>query len=138
MNEHSLTALARNYMSVWNAQNEYKLDQFAANKLVVDYSHFEKPIEGVENYKSLLKQTYSYFPDIKIKLTKVIPNESDQSITVFWYYEGIHENGEIFGIKNSGQKVKVEGMTLLKTQENLVIKEKGIVDNLSLMTQLKN
>ncbi|MGA9325406.1 MAG: ester cyclase [Salegentibacter sp.] len=133
-----LEEIAKNYMSIWNSGNQDKLDDFAVKNLKVDYPHFETLIQGTENYKKLLKQSYFYFPDIRINLTEIISNELTNVITVFWNYQGTHKNGEIFGLDSTGKKVKVEGITVLDLQDGLVKIERGIIDNMSLMIQLKS
>ena len=125
-------------MSIWNSNNQDRLDKVAHKNLVVDYTHFENPITAVENYKDLLKQTYSYFPDIQISLTEIIPNDAKNRVTVVWNYRGTHKNGKIFGFSSTGKKVKVQGITVLEIEEGLVKAERGIVDNMSLFNQLSH
>lgn len=132
-----LEKIARNYMSVWNYNNQDKLDDYADNDLVVDYSHFPNPIKGIDNYKNVLKETYSYFPDIAIELKEIIVAENEKFVTVLWKYTGTHRKGEIFGVKASNKKVEVNGITILHIESNKVKLEKGIVDNMSLLGQVK-
>jgi len=132
-----LEKIARNYMSIWNYNNQEKLDDFADKNLVVDYSHFPHPIIGINNYKNTLEETYSYFPDIAIELKEIIIAENEKKVTVLWKYKGTHKKGEIFGIKASNKKVEVNGITILNIENNKVKLEKGIVDNMSLLEQVK-
>ncbi len=136
MKNNDLEYLATNYMQIWSVGNENILDKYADEKLIVDYTHFERPYIGISEYKLMLKVTYDYFPDLKIYLRNLIPNQTNESVTVFWEYSGTHKNGNLFGVESSNRKVKVKGITLLETDSGLVVKEKGIVDNLSLLRQL--
>ena len=133
-----LAAIAKNYMSIWTFSNLHKLDTFADEDLLVDYSHFPEPVKGIENYKKVLEETYSYFPDISITINELIIAENRKEVTVRWTYKGTHKSGEIFGIKAEGKKVKVEGISILRIENQKVISEKGIVDNMSLLGQLKS
>jgi hypothetical protein len=60
-------------------------------------SNFEKPYHGISEYKTVLKMTYEYFPDLRIILNKVVPNTVDNSATVVWEFE---EEKEITAIYN--------------------------------------
>lgn len=127
--------IATNYMKIWNAGQCDLLDKYASTALSVDYSHFPQTIEGIPDYKEMLKMTYEYFPDLKISIDRTYGQ--NQSITVIWTYWGTFTNGELFGKKANNQDVKVSGMTVLEIDENaLVVNEKGIVDNLSLAMQI--
>ncbi len=132
-----LETIARNYMAIWNFNNQEKLNDLADKNLVVDYSHFPNPIKGIENYKKILEETYSYFPDISIELKEIITTENRNTVTVLWKYKGTHRSGEIFGIAARDKKVTVNGITILKIENNKVRLEKGIVDNMSLFGQIK-
>lgn len=123
-------------MQIWSVGNEHLLDKFADENLVAEYTHFERAYQGILEYKSMLKMTYGFFPDLKIHLKNLIPNQTNNSVTVFWEYSGTHKNGNLFGIESSNKEVNVNGITLLEVKNGLVVKEKGIVDNLSLIMQL--
>jgi predicted ester cyclase len=136
MSNNKLIKIATEYMQVWNSGKENILEKFAHRDLDVYYTHFEKSYHGIPEYKSMLKMTYGYFPDLSITLDKVVPNNNGNSVTVLWKYDGTHKNGNLFGVESSGKKVSVKGMTLLEIENGLVKKESGIVDNLSLIMQL--
>lgn len=136
MHTKEIKKLSSSYMKVWNAGEEDLLDEFADKDLKVDYTHFEKTYNGVSEYKAILKQTHTFFPDLEITLEEIIPNENGHSATIIWEYNGTHEDGNLFGVESSGKKVTVRGITLLKFHKGKVKEEKGIVDNLSLMMQL--
>lgn len=132
----TLAKIAETYMQVWNAGKEDILDNLADEKLNVNYPHFEKTYEGAAVYKSMLKMTYDYFPDLEITLERVIPHSKENCVTVLWQYTGTHKNGNLFGVETSGKKVTVHGMTLLEIENGVVKSERGVVDNLSLVMQL--
>jgi steroid delta-isomerase-like uncharacterized protein len=136
MNAQEIKELSSSYMEVWNAGKEDLLNEFADDDLEVNYTHFEKTYNSISEYKAMLKQTHEFFPDLIITIKEIIPSENVRSATINWKYNGTHENGNLFGVEASGKKVAVQGMTVLKFQNGMVVKEKGIVDNLSLMMQL--
>lgn len=136
MTNHSLKKLADNYMQIWNAKSEGLLDIYADKSLTVEYTHFDRVYEGIEDYKVMLQTTYNFFPDLKITVDEVIPNKKKNSATVLWNYTGTHQNGTLFGVKPSEKRIIVNGMTVLKMENRRIVNEKGIVDNLSLLMQL--
>jgi|SRR5699024_6230595 len=136
MNTFALKKLAKNYMQIWNAQSEGLLDIYADPEIRAEYTHFAKVYHGIEAYKTMLQTTYDFFPDLKITLGEVIPSTKENSATLFWSYSGTHQNGNLFGIEASGKPIAVNGMTVLTIKNRKVVREKGIVDNLSLLMQL--
>ena len=90
MDKEKLKNTASEYMQIWSAENADLLDKCADKNIVADYTHFEKPYKGVQNYKSMLKMTYDFFPDLKITIKNLIPNEVEQIVTVEWKYDGTH------------------------------------------------
>jgi len=136
MENKELENIISEYMQIWSAGREDILDKLAHENLEVDYTHFENPIRGISDYKEMLKTTYNYFPDLKIHLDKIVTNRGENKVTVRWEYSGTHENGNLFGVNSTGKKVSVKGVSLLQIENNLITKEEGIVDNLSLIMQL--
>jgi steroid delta-isomerase-like uncharacterized protein len=136
MNKNNLARIASEYMQVWNAGNDYVLDRLAARDIEVEYTHFEVPYHGIAEYKIMLKMTWGFFPDLRIKLNKVIACPESKSATILWEYTGTHRNGNLFGAGPTGKKITISGMTLLEMEDELVRKESGIADNLSLVKQL--
>ena len=136
MSAEEIKNLATDYMQIWSAGNEGLLDRLADSRLIAQYTHFEKAYQGLSAYKSMLKMTYHFFPDLQVTIKNIIPNEQENNATIFWKYQGTHKNGNLFGVESSGREVSVDGMTLLQMENGVVSKEEGIVDNLSLIMQL--
>lgn len=132
---NSLKRLADNYMQIWNAQSEGLLDIYAIEDLVVEYTHFKR-IEGRNNYKTFLQNTYESFPDMKVTVADLFVNKQQENVTVFWNFSGTHQKNLLFGVEPNGKSISVNGMSLLKIKDKKIVLEKGIIDNLSLLMQL--
>lgn len=128
-------AVARRFLQVWNAGGESLVDELAAPDLVVSYTHFPEPLRGAEMFKQALRQTHEYFPDLEIAADEVIATE--HTAVVRWTYRATHQRGELFGVEAAGKRVEVRGITLYRIERGRVQREEGVVDNLSLMTQLQ-
>ncbi len=130
-----LKRLADNYMQIWNADSEGLLEIYAAEDLVVEYTHSRR-IVGISAYQTFLRNTYQSFPDIKIEIGEIFPNKRQEQVTLLWKYSGTHQHNVLFGIPPEGKEISVNGMTLLQIKNKKVVWERGIIDNLSLLMQL--
>lgn len=126
--------LAHAYMQLWNAGGVMTLEEYADPGLEVDYTHFGDTYKGIAEYTEMLHKTYEYFPDLRIDIQNIIV--SDDTATVQWQYTGTHQSGNLFGKEPTGKQVTVPGITILWFKGDKVIRESGIVDNLSLVMQL--
>jgi steroid delta-isomerase-like uncharacterized protein len=127
--------IARRFMGAWNAGGAGIVDALAAPDFVARYSHFPAPA-GASEFKALLAQTHTSFPDLHVTIDEMIA-EGDR-VAVAWHYEGTHEEGEVFGAAPAGRRVRVAGITTYRIAGGLVVEEYGVVDNLSLMGQLQS
>ncbi|MHA4741299.1 ester cyclase [Dyadobacter sp. MSC1_007] len=134
MEKKEIIDIANKYMQIWNAGNDGLLLDFASNDLEVEYTHFQKTYQGVEEYRQVLNQTYMSFPDLKIFIDEVQVFEN--KALVKWTYTGSHLNGILFGVEPAGKKVKVSGLSILDVFNGKVVREYGIVDNLALVLQI--
>ena len=128
--------LAEAYMQVWSVGNLSLLDSLAAPNLWVDYSHFPAPVEGIEQFKAILRQTHASFPDLVLHVEEVFG--LDHKVTVRWRYHGTHRHGKVFDIAPTGKHVHVTGISILEIANHKVHAERGIVDNFSLLHQLQS
>lgn len=136
MRFNKLKRLADNYMQIWNADSEGLLDIYAVEDIVVEYTHFQR-IEGIEKYKRFLQNTYESFPDMRVSINTIHPNNRQENATVFWSYSGTHQKHNLFGVAPENRSVTVHGMTFIQFKNKKVIRERGIIDNLSLLMQLE-
>ncbi len=126
--------IARSFIRVWTPQGIDLIDDLAVPDIRVAYTHFPQPITGAEAFKSMLEQTFEYFPDMRITVEEVLA--SGDRAMLRWYYEATHQNGVLFGVLGGGQRVKVKGITRYRIRDGKVREEIGVVDNLGLMQQL--
>jgi predicted ester cyclase len=90
----------------------------------------------VADYRQMLEMTHKFFPNLTLSILRILSNPSHDTVTILCEYTGNHMTDELFGIKASGKEVHVKGMTLLEISDGLVKKETGIIDNLTLLSQL--
>jgi steroid delta-isomerase-like uncharacterized protein len=126
--------LARRFINAWNAGAENSIDALAHPDFEVQYTHFGEPVRGIERFKDILRQTHHSFPDLEIEVEDMVA-EGDR-VVVWWTYTGTHQQEQVFGAEPTGKRVLVPGITIYRIVDSQVIEERGIVDNMSLMSQL--
>jgi steroid delta-isomerase-like uncharacterized protein len=127
--------IAEQFIGAWNAGAENRVDGLAHPDLIVQYTHFEEPVRGIERFKDILRQTHHSFPDLQLTVDRTIGE--GERVVVWWTYTGTHQHEELFGVQPTGKRVQVPGITEFRITGGKVIEERGIVDNLSLMMQLQ-
>jgi steroid delta-isomerase-like uncharacterized protein len=134
MSNEDVRGIAERFIHAWSTGNSGIIDELASPDLRVMYTHFPQPYEGPAGFKQLLAQTFAAFPDMNITVEEVIP--AGNRAVVRWFYNATHQDGEIFGVEASGKEVRVSGITVYEIMNGKVVRENGIVDNLSLAMQL--
>ncbi len=134
MSTEDVRGIAERFIHAWSVGNFDIIDELASPDLQVMYTHFPQTYKGPEAFKEILAQTFAAFPDMKITVEEVIP--SGNRAVVRWVYNATHQHGILFGVEASGQKVRVSGLTIYTIINGKVVREDGIVDNLSLAMQL--
>lgn len=134
MRQGSLEEIARRFISAWTAGGDAVVDELADPDIVASFSHFEAPIRGVEAYKEAIRETVRYFPDLRTSADEVLA-QGDRA-AVRWSYSGTHQRGELYGLEATGRVVRVEGMSIYEIQGGKVVRERGVGDTFTLMSQI--
>jgi steroid delta-isomerase-like uncharacterized protein len=125
--------IALRFIQAWSSGGVKILDELAGPNIVVNYSHFEEPVQGVENFKKLLHLTYANFPDIEVIVDRVIV-ENNHAV-VHWSYSATHQV-EVYNAPPTGKPLEVVGVTIYTIEDGKVVEEIGVVDNLALYQQI--
>lgn len=129
-------AIARRFIHAWTAhRSAVVVDELAAPGLVVEYSHFQGPVRGVDAFREALARTFAAFPDLVTEADEVIV--SGDRATVRWTYRGTHQAGELYGVAPAGTAVEVRGVTVYRIRDGRVVEEVGVADTASLRAQLE-
>jgi steroid delta-isomerase-like uncharacterized protein len=126
---------AQRFLTAWNADHLQVIDDLAAADIVVDYPHFPEPVRGAEAFKALLAETYRFFPDIRITADEIV--SEGERVVVFGTYRGTHRKGALFGVKPSGKRITVSGVSRHRILGGKILEERGVADNFSLFQQLQ-
>mgnify|MGYP001042380729 CR=1 FL=1 len=127
-------AIARRFIQAWNAGGADILDELAAPDIIVLYAHFPEAVRGIDSFKQILSQTFTYFPDLQIMAEE--PIAEGTHVVMRWNYRGTHQQGDLFGVKPSGTPVHGSGVTVYCISAGKVVEERGVADTFGLMVQL--
>jgi steroid delta-isomerase-like uncharacterized protein len=124
------------YTQVWdNIINKRQIEQ-------INDTHFDKNvvlvtspqnIVGIAGIKAYYQNFLTGFSDITFTVKNVF-GQGDQLVK-HWNFKGKH-TGNFFGIPATGNKVDVEGVTLVKMKNEKILQEQDFMDNTVLMQQL--
>lgn len=135
MTADETTELALRFLeAAWSNSGDYKtLEDLAAPEFFVKYSLMPAPIEGVEAYCALLRETRANLDDIYIKFAHVA-TQGDTAV-FSWEGGGTHK-GEIMGIPGTGSALHWTGISIVQIADGKVTREWGEEDSARVLRQL--
>jgi predicted ester cyclase len=102
-----------------------------------DFVEREQTPPGIEANREGIKQFVTMFrtgfPDIKAKT--IATGVDGDELWMYSEYTGTN-TGEFMGMPATGKKMKVTGFDRVKVKDGKVVEHWGMVDNMSMMTQL--
>lgn len=102
------------FEQIWNQKNEAAIDAFVPVNAKGNDEDFGT---GREGFRKQWKQWIAAFPDLHFEIVDLVA-EGDKILTR-WVLTGTHE-GEFMGAAPTGNKVRVEGMSLDRIENELV------------------
>ena len=125
-------ALARKFMEeVMNKRNVSAIPQLVAANFV-GYQGAQT-IEGQEGLKQMANMYLTAFPDVKITVLDQLA-VGDKVVTR-WKATGTHK-GDLMGMKPSGKKVNVTGITIDRIAKGKIVEEWEEFDSAGMMQQI--
>jgi predicted ester cyclase len=123
--------IAREFFErIWNQGDESAIDQFIPLNAQGNDPDFGA---GREGFKAQWRQWRSAFPDLNFEIVDLVA-EGDKVLTR-WTLTGTHQ-GEFLGAAGTGNKIKVEGMSLDRIENGLVAEGFDGWDNYGFRKQL--
>lgn len=124
-------ALARRLLyELWNEENFEVVDKLIA----IDYDgHSSTVINGPQGAKQFIPILRRALPDFKFTVLDQVA-EADK-VATRWMIRGTHE-GEFQGIPPSGREIEINGITIFRIDDGLLVDGWTSEDILGLMQQL--
>ncbi len=136
VSDPTVAANIKKYTTVWDAIiNEGKLDLFNTTNFDKNVIFHSKPtdIVGIDSARAYYANYITGFSKIKFTITEIF-GQGDK-ITKHWKFTGVH-TGDFFGIPATGKTATVEGSTIARMENGIIVEEQDFFDNLDLLTQL--
>jgi len=123
--------LARAFFEqIWNQQDEAAIDRF----IPVDAQGNDPDFgAGREGFRKQWRQWIEAFPDLHFEVVELVA-EGDKVLTR-WVLTGTHQ-GEYLGMPPAGKQIRVEGMSLDRIQNGMVVEGFDGWDNYGFRKQL--
>ena len=90
-------------------------------------------VVGIEAVKDYYNNFLDGFSDIEFTMKKVFGQ--DGNLVKHWNFKGTH-TGNFFGIPATGNKVDLDGTTIIKMKDGKIAQEQDFFDNMAFMSQL--
>ena len=123
--------IAREFFErIWNQGDESAIDQFIPLNAAGNDPDFG---QGREGFRKQWKQWRTAFPDLNFEIVDLVA-EGDKVLTR-WVLTGTHQ-GEFLGYAPTGNKIRVQGMSLDRIEDGLVAEGFDGWDNFGFRQQL--
>jgi len=115
--------------------NNRNLDYFNEDNFDTNLTLIMEPenVVGIEAAKDFYKNYLTGFSDIEFTVRNIF-GQGD-NIVKHWNFKGTH-TGDFFGIPASGNKVDLNGTTIIKMKDGKISQEQDFFDNMKFMSQL--
>jgi steroid delta-isomerase-like uncharacterized protein len=124
------------YTHTWDEIiNNRNLDYFNKDNFDTNVTLIMAPenIVGIEAAKEFYNNYLTGFSDIEFTMKNVFGQ--NDNIAKHWNFKGTH-TGDFFGIPATGNKVDIDGTTLVKMKDGKIAQEQDFMDNMAFMSQL--
>lgn len=124
------------YETTWdNIVNKQQIDEINSKNFDENVVMVTSPenIVGIDGMKVYYQNFLTGFSDITFTVKNIF-GQGDQLVK-HWNFKGTH-TGDFFGIPATGNKLDVEGVTLVKMKNGKIAQEQDFMDNSVFMQQL--
>ena len=137
--ETTVDSVAENikmYSRVWDdIINKGKLNEFNETNFTKSITMHASPndIIGIDSARVYYANYLTGFSNITFTIKDVFG--MGNKLVKHWNFKGTH-TGVFFGIKATGKKVDIDGVTLVRMENGKIAEERDFLDNLEFMQQL--
>lgn len=128
--------IERLFDEVWNGRQLDKIDELYAPDFVADYRPFAPLREGSVAVRDMVERAWETFPDYHEEMLAVV--EEGDLAAVHLRITGT-QHGAWGPLPATGRRVEFEEMILFTFgPDGRVVRQRGIADNLTALTQLRS
>jgi steroid delta-isomerase-like uncharacterized protein len=133
MSEDNKALSHRFFEETMSSGNLGWLDEVTSPDYVDHDPVFPEDIHGIEDLKETMSGYLDAFPDLKMSVEDQVA-EGDKVVTR-WVAQGTHQ-GELMGVAPSGNRVRIEGITIDRFENGKFVESWDNWDALGLMQQM--
>jgi uncharacterized protein len=131
-----VTANIKKYSGVWDSIiNQGKVDLFNPTNFSPKVIFHAAPtdIVGIDSARAFYANFVTGFSHIKFSIVEIFG--VGDKLVKHWTFTGVN-TGVFFGMPPTGKSVSVEGSTIARMENGIIVEEQDFFDNLVLMQQL--
>ena len=124
------------FTHVWDEViNKGKLEMFNEDNYTKTIILHASPtnVVGIDSARDYYANYLTGFSEIDFTIQDAFG--MGEKLVMYWNFKGTH-TGLFFGIPATGQKVDIEGVTLVRMENGKIAEERDFLDNLEFMQQL--
>ena len=124
------------YSTVWDdVINKGELDKINSTYFDENITLVSQPenIVGIDNFKGYYSNFITGFSDREFTIVDIFGEGN--KLVKHWHFKGTH-SGNFFGMPATGNKVDVEGTTLVEMKDGKIAQEQDFMDNMAFLQQL--
>ena len=124
------------YSNVWDEIiNNGNLDYFNEDNFDTNITLIMSPknIVGIEAAKDFYANYITGFSNVEFTIVDIFGQHD--KLVKYWNFKGTN-TGEFFGMPPTGNKVDIDGVTLVKMKNGKIAQEQDFMDNMAFMQQL--
>jgi steroid delta-isomerase-like uncharacterized protein len=128
-----LKKIAQDFFNqIWNQGDESAIDRFIAEDAAGNDPQFGI---GQESFREQWKNWRKAFPDINFEIQELVADEETDTVVSRWVLTGTHSD-EFWGAAATGKKIKVDGVSIDRIKDGMVVSGFDAWDSMVLRRQI--
>lgn len=120
------------FEQIWNQGDESAIDRFIAEEAGGNDPQFGI---GRESFRAQWRNWRKAFPDIHFEIKELIADSETDTVVTRWVLTGTH-SAEFWGAGASGKRIEVEGVSIDRVKDGMVISGFDAWDSIILRRQI--
>jgi len=105
------------FEQIWNQGDESAIDRFIAENAAGNDPQFGI---GRESFREQWRGWRSAFPDVNFEIKELIADSETDTVVTRWVLTGTH-TGEFWGAPPSGNQIEVDGVSIDRVKDGMVV-----------------
>lgn len=132
MSSEEMKQIATDFFEqIWNEKDESAIDRFIKDDAQGNDADFGS---GREGFRTQWREWITAMPDLHFEIRDLIAE--DDKVLTRWTLTGTHTGGDLLGASPSGKAIKVDGMSLDRVENGVVVEGFDGWDNYGFRQQL--